>query len=230
MNKFLVLFLSLVVLLLGVILWQQERELERLRESAEAKSKHEAAAAERSLAGADEVDDVRQALPESEEATPITLDNPEPATIQDAATSTPPAEHMVMTPSGLAPAPRDSGLVLKGSRAVSVDSGGLGAQLDFDHAVDEPVGIVALEVRLPNGSDSRIVRCEVVSDAPLANVMTRISDDGKFAVYHGTAMQAGPFSLNVEVTAPVVADVRGTAGIGPYDLQFTTGGLEVLSK
>jgi hypothetical protein len=139
------------------------------------------------------------------------------------------APDVVPTPTGYARAPRSSGLVLAETRAEPIE-GGLRAILRFTPTDSQPLGIVAITVRLPVGSESRILGLDAVGDMTFTDVSGRVSDDGTFAVFHGTAAGTGLVGFALSVSAPCRADVRGTTGIGPYELDIDSSGATVVAK
>lgn len=130
-----------------------------------------------------------------------------------------------MTPSGRAPPPRDTGLILAGTH-VSPISGGLRTTLRFNSTITEPMGIVAIVVRLPVG-DSRVLDFGPMAPDAFSLVSSRVSEDGKFAIFQGTAAALKSVDFALSVTGPVVADVRGTCGVGPMALQIMPTGASV---
>lgn len=128
-----------------------------------------------------------------------------------------PAPGRVMTPAGMAPAPGTTGLVLARTRVAS-DADGLCATIRFHATTEDPLGIVAVVVRLPRDGTSRILDLGPAGDAAFESAMKRVSDDGKFAVFQGTAARMDAVEFALTVSAATTADVRGTCGIGPFDL------------
>jgi hypothetical protein len=199
--------------LLVLALWRQGKELERIRTEndwlkAQALAAEQGARAER----------VARAVPLVEP------DDPSPPTDAGrpprAAAAPGLTEPMVMTPTGLAPPPRTTGLTLAGTHVMPI-AGGLQATLQFHPTPDEPPGMVALVVRLPRDSASRILDLDTFGSAPLSEVSRRVSEDGKFAVFQATADTAAPIAFALSVSGAVTADVRGTTGIGPFDLEIS---------
>lgn len=125
------------------------------------------------------------------------------------------------------PVVRATGLLLE-KTSVEVTDAGLTATLRFAPEGAEPVGVVAIVVRVPRDGDARIVDLGPRGAAKFGDVSKRVAEDGKFAIYQGTpeAVEALEFALSV--SAPVAADVRGTAGIGP--LELTIGPTEATAR
>jgi hypothetical protein len=140
-----------------------------------------------------------------------------------------PSEDLVPTPTGLAPAPRSSGLALAGTRVAPIE-GGLRATMQFNPTTSEPLGIVAVVVRLPRNSESRIIGLEPADSAKYSDVSKRIAEDGKFAIFQGTLESVSSIELALSVSGEVTADVRGTCGIGPFDLSVGPSGTSVSPK
>lgn len=133
---------------------------------------------------------------------------------------------MVPSPTGAAPQPRADGLALAGVHAAP-DGSGMRATMSFTPTTTDPLGIVALVVRLPRDSQSRILDFAPVDNEGIGSVVKRVSDDGKFAVFQGTATDLKKLQVSLAVSAPVTADIRGTCGVGPYQLQIAPGGAKL---
>ena len=144
--------------------------------------------------------------------------------VEATAAAKPPAgPTMVLTPTGEALPPRFDGLTLYGTHVVPVP-GGLKATMRFTPTTKEALGVVAVVVRLPRDSDARIIDLGQSGGAPMDRLFKRISDDGKFVVFQGTAEVVGAMELALSVSGPATADVRGTCGIGPFSLKVTESG------
>lgn len=148
-----------------------------------------------------------------------------PATPPAAAPSKP-AEELVLTPTGNAPPPRSEGLMLAGTHAVPME-GGIRATMSFSPTSTNPLGIVAVVVRLPRDGESRILQFGPSAAALFGDVVSRVSEDGKFAVFQGTAQKLDALELALAVSGAAVADVRGTCGIGPLKLDVKSTGATV---
>jgi hypothetical protein len=103
---------------------------------------------------------------------------------------------------------------------VGVVSEGLVATLQFNPTTDEPLDVFALVVRLPRESSARILALDAVDAARYRDIAKRISDDGKFAVFNAEPLTVKPLTLQLHVSEPVRADVRGTSGIEPFELMI----------
>ena len=149
---------------------------------------------------------------------------PEVATIAAA-----PAEKLVMTPTGMAPEPRADGLALAGTHVVPIE-GGLKASMKFNPTASAPLGLVAIVVRLPVGGESRILDLEPQGATAFSDVAKTVSENGKFAVFEGTPGSVEPLEFALSVSGPAVADVRGTTGIGAFDLNIGATGASASPK
>ncbi len=136
---------------------------------------------------------------------------------------------MVLTPTGLAAEPRNDGLDLVDTTAVETATG-IRTTMRFLPTITDPVGIVAVVVRLPGDGEARIQDLAMTGSMKYAEVAKRISEDGKFAVMQINAEMVEDLQVELDVDSPVTADVRGTAGIGPYDLQIGFGTVTVVKK
>jgi len=124
-----------------------------------------------------------------------------------------------MTPTGFAPLPKTTGLQFEGTQVAPV-AGGLQATMRFSPTQEDPPGIVAVVVRLPRDSETRILDLNAAGSMQFSDITKRVSEDGKFAVFQGTAQDAASFEFALSVSGSTVADVRGTAGVGPFDLEI----------
>ncbi|MFH0909304.1 MAG: hypothetical protein V1929_11120 [bacterium] len=140
-----------------------------------------------------------------------------------------PAEELVMTPTGRAPAPRAGGLTLAGTHVAPVE-GGLSTTMQFNPTTTKPIGLVAIVVRLPADGDSKILDLVPVGSMKFKDVAGRVSEDGKFAVFQGTPESVAALEFALSVSGPAVADVRGTTGIGAFSLRVGPTGAEVTPK
>ena len=140
-----------------------------------------------------------------------------------------PVVEMVATPTGVAAAPRAGGMMLADIQTAAVE-GGIQATVSFAPTDDQPLGVVAVVVRLPEDRDGRILDLVLRGASGLADVSARVSEDGKFAVYHGTAAHVENLDVVLTVSEPVTADFRGTSGFGPYDLIIEADGAYATQK
>lgn len=212
-----------VLLLLGAW-WKQRSEVTRIRQENDRlqeqfrQLKHQVGEAEAAI------EHHPSAQPETARAESLgapTADATEP--VEPSPPPAPPAPRLVRIASGMAPEPRSSGLTLAGTHVTPVE-GGLQTALSFNPTDTEPLGIIAIVVRLPIDGESQILGLAPAGSVTYADVMQRVSEDGKFAVFQGTAQNSGPVEFALSVTRPAVADVRGTAGIGPFDLRIDEHG------
>lgn len=133
---------------------------------------------------------------------------------------------MVPTPTGDAFAPRSDGLILAGAHAAP-STNGIRATMRFTATTEDALGIIAVVVRLPRDGEARIVDLAPMGEAQFSDVSRRVSPDGKFAVYQGTAGKLRALDIALTVSGETVADVRGTCGVGPLTLAVSPGGAEI---
>ena len=140
--------------------------------------------------------------------------------------ATPAPKEQMLTRYGMSAAPREDGLQLAGVTAEATAEGTL-AQLSFKPTIPDALGLVAIVVRVPVDGDGRIVSLAPGPDSKFTEVATRVSDDGKFAVYQGQAGQMKSLDFRLQVSGSAVADVRGTTGIGAMKLRIEGGTAKV---
>lgn len=113
-----------------------------------------------------------------------------------------------------------TGLELAGTE-VSPFAEGLRATMRFRPTQSESPGTVAMTIRLPRNSDSRILDLTPAGGGmKFSGVRVRVAEDGKFAIWHGTAENADTLEMELSVSGNAVAEVQGTAGIGPFELDI----------
>jgi hypothetical protein len=154
------------------------------------------------------------------------VSNPEATQTEVASVHAAPMDDRVLTPTGMAKPPRNNGLRLAGAHAVPAE-GGIKATMAFTPTTTDPMGIVAVVVRLPRNTASRIIQFGPSAPAMFSDLVGRVSDDGKFAVFQGTAQKLESLELSLSVSEPALADVRGTCGIGPFKLDVKSTGATV---
>ncbi len=146
--------------------------------------------------------------------------------VAEAPVKAPAGPMTVPTPTGDAPPPRFDGLQLAGTHVVPVPDG-LKVTLRFTATTPDPLGVVAVVVRLPRDGDARILDLGQAGGDVMGKLFKRVSEDGKFVVFQGTAEAVSALEFGLTVSGPVTADVRGTCGIGPLSLGITAQGAEV---
>jgi len=201
--------LVLAVLSLLAMQWKQKRTLQRIENENEQLRQQIGVAS----------------IPVAEQVPVV----PEPAEPPVAVEPVEPVVEMVTTPTGVAAAPRASGMALADIQTMAVE-GGIQATVTFSPTDDQPLGVVAVVVRLPLDRDGRILDLALRSSSDLTDTSARISEDGKFAVYHGTVSHVEDLKVVLTVSHPVTADFRGTSGIGPYDLIIEADGAFATQK
>jgi hypothetical protein len=219
-------FLLLLVVALVGWLWQQGETLKKIqRENEQLRQK----IAPVTTTATDSSNDMPRGSEKSSTTPQETLSE---RTESEATPSHPkndPVAELVATPTGAASAPRNSGMVLADIQSSAVE-GGIEATVKFSPTSNDPLGVVAVVVRLPEDRDGRILALRLVGASGLTDVSSRISDDGKFAVFNGTANQVEDLNVVLTVSDPVTADFRGTSGIGPYDLLIEANGAYATQK
>ena len=143
--------------------------------------------------------------------------------IPPAVPPSPPAVVMEQTPTGMFPKPRSSGLMLAETRVEPIE-GGTRARMRFTPTTTEPLGIIDIVVRLPRDGESKILGLDAVGSARFSAMAQRVAEDGKFAIFHGNYEGGEAIEFALSVSGEAVADVRGTAGIGPFDLTISPAG------
>ena len=220
-NRVVLVALAAIVAALAVVVVTQRKAANELRE------RNEELAAQLRRESSETLSDaspsVTVAAATTEEPTPAM---PAATDVTNAPPAQPPT---VLTPSGEATPPSWSGLSLAGTH-VSPTEGGLRATLQFNPTTTDPLGIVAIVVRLPRGGDARILAFEPGDASAFANVVQRIAEDGKFAIFEGSVGEARSLQFSIAVSAETTADVRGTAGIGPMDLRIAASGATATPK
>lgn len=228
--------LAAALAFLCAALWRQRAEMARMRQEnawlieearkAREESRHlRAVPPESAPTGPGVPTEGMAAAPEEAPSSPTPA---EPAAAQ-AAPPVPGDETLVMTPTGFAKPPQSSGLTLTGAHVVPFE-GGLKATVGFSATQTDPLGIVAVVVRLPRAGESRILDLDSAGSMQFSEVVKRVSEDGKFAVYQGNALAAGTVEFALSVSEPAVADVKGTTGIGAFDLEIGPGAATVTPK
>lgn len=205
--------LLVIVVILAYAVWRQHRELQALKAGPTAPGPASEATATPSPA------------PPAEPREPA----PEPEVEAPAAVRAP-AEALEMTPTGkMAPRPRADGLALAGTHVVPAE-GGLRATMKFTPTSSEPLGIIDLVIRLPRDQEARMLGLVAQGEARFSDVAQRVSEDGKFAIFHGQLESGGAVEFALTVSGETVADVRGTAGIGPFDFVIGASGTSTRPK
>ena len=229
------LLLLAIVGLLALTLWYQQKEakriateyegITRMNEEFHQKKVLPAASAPAMAQPATAVPAPVSQPPAEQVATQPSPETPAPVEKPGAAQP----ETMVRTPTGFAPPPKESGLALVGTHVAPID-GGLRTTLQFNPSTTDPIGLVAIVVRLPADGDARILDLNPAGTMKFSDVAQRVSDDGKFAVFQGTPESIAAIEFALSVSGPAVADVRGTSGIGAFDLKVGPTGADVTPK
>ncbi|MEI7437163.1 MAG: hypothetical protein WCL16_10210 [bacterium] len=120
-------------------------------------------------------------------------------------------------------------LTLAGVEARPV-AGGIEAGLKFTPRTNGPLGHVALVVRMPRNVEAIIIDLKPAGAATFSDSNKTISENGKFACFQGTLGEETNIQFTLSVSAPVTADVRGTHGIGAFQLEVQPTGAKVSGR
>ena len=220
-SRFVQVILVIAVIVLATAWWRQRENLREARRENERLARTATA----TRPDTDILD--KRSAPEPDAPLPATPVGSDQASEPQAPRAAP--MDRVMSPAGMTPAPRSSGLVLEGTRVEPVTEG-LVTTLRFTPVDTSPLGVVAIVFRLSRETPDRILGLKSGGAAALEDVMTRVSEDGKFAIVHGTTEQAAAIEFALTVSGATTADVRGTCGIGPFDLGISAEGVVVSPK
>ncbi len=168
--------------------------------------------------------DLMQARVEAVQPVAGATKTPRAAGVQ--ATSSEPA---ALSPPVHAPAPEANGLALAGTETHPIP-GGIETTMRFAARKPGPLGLVALAVRLPKNVDARILSLAPFGPAAFADFSKQISEDGRFAVFQGTLGEETNVQFALSVSGPAVANVRGTSGIGAFQLSIQPTKASVTGK
>jgi hypothetical protein len=141
---------------------------------------------------------------------------PEPAAAapaQEPAAAAPAQEPVAPHP----PVVEPNRLALASSEVTSTPEG-LVATLRFTPSKTGPLGLLAVAVRMPRGSDVKILGLAPVGSAAYADFSKEISEDGRFAFFQGTLGDEREVQLALSVSGPTTASVKATCGIKPFEL------------
>ena len=127
------------------------------------------------------------------------------------------------------PAPEANGLALAGTETHPIP-GGIETTMRFAARKPGPLGLVALAVRLPKNVDARILSLAPFGPAAFADFSKQISEDGRFAFFQGTLGEETNVQFALSVSGPAVANVRGTSGIGAFQLSIQPTKASVTGK
>lgn len=164
-------------------------------------------------------------LPDTNNATAPTTTT----SVQVQVSPAPPGPELELTPTGFEPKPRWDGLSLVGTHVVAAPDG-LKTTMRFNPTTMEPLGVVDIVVRIDGDAAARILDFEATGPARFSKAVKRVAENGKFAVFHGTLESADAVEFSLSVSGDAVADVRGTTGIGAFDLVIKSVGATVHPK
>lgn len=111
-------------------------------------------------------------------------------------------------------------LLLQPPKVVSSNQG-LNVRLVFEPIEQELPEMIALVVRLPATSNSKIYALQATDESSFSNVKTRVDGSGKFAIFQGAPEDIKALQFELAVTAPVTATIRGSKGIRAFELDIT---------
>jgi hypothetical protein len=134
-------------------------------------------------------------------------------------------------PQPLIPAISTPDVILTFDRASVISTNGiLRATLTFKTDSTNALGELFVVARLPDDSGNRIHEILLTPSDTYKNFYKRISDDGKFSAFRTQSGNIREVEMAFEVTGPSTLDVRGTCGIGPFDLNITPELAEITPK
>jgi hypothetical protein len=103
---------------------------------------------------------------------------------------------------------------------ISQTADGLSARIQFQSTLTKAPGLLALVVRIPNGSNAVIKGFKPIDEAAYTDVKFRINESGKFAIFQGNPTHLDALVFELTVSEPVTATVRGTEGIKPFEIDI----------
>lgn len=105
--------------------------------------------------------------------------------------------------------------------SVHQSADGLVARFEFkpDEEIQLPEQIT-LVVRVPTGSDSRIISLDPVNGPSYSRVATVVNAKGNLVMIEGSPSDLEALVFELTVSAPVRATVRGTKGIAPFEIDI----------
>jgi hypothetical protein len=101
------------------------------------------------------------------------------------------------------------------------------ATMVFKPTTTNAFGDVWVVVRLPRNSGVDVVDIAPGDSTQYTNVGKRVGEGGKFAIFQGRPMTVNSMKFDVSVSGPVTADIRGTCGIGRFNLEISPAGAKV---
>lgn len=205
-NQFIVVLLIAAIALLGFNAWRLHKNIQLLKVENE-RLLQTAEPATSKAAPEDVAIDSGQSAAAGSPAEAIPTNTPAKA----------PIVNMVNTLSGMAPEPKNYGLTLEETKATPI-KGGIKASMKFKATTKEPLGVVTVVVRVSPDESAQILDLGVGDESKFQGVVKRVLPPGKFAIFEGRAEQLENVQIDLSVSGTAVADVRGTVGIGPFDL------------
>lgn len=219
-----------------LVFWRQQSELTRLRE---AYSQLAAQKATHTQPAADSQPAIKTETETSQTPSRITA-NPPTSSTQEAGSGEQEVSESIPKGKGVKPWQKEhlttakDGQPLSPNRLVvsniSVKSVGdaLETHMNFNTAdKTTPQEQLALVVRLPRVSEAKILSLEPDDPALFTNVQQRVSENGKFAIFMGTATTGTGIAFKLSLSGSETADVRGSCGIKPFLLKVDASGAEI---
>jgi hypothetical protein len=118
------------------------------------------------------------------------------------------------------PAKTPNLLGLESRTTRSVPEGIRGTMRFAPTSTEEPLAMLILVVRIPGDSTARILRLAPKDEATFGDTASTVSEDGAYAAFRGVPGESKSLEFDLTVSGPVVADVRGTCGIEPFEFDM----------
>lgn len=220
-------FALAAVVILAVLVWLQQTELRELRDDY-----RRLAERNQSLSG-ELTHEPAQMRPAPQTKPTLPPNHPPVETpVPPSATQSPdaPAEPSSPTPHPPVATPNANASPFSlGNLTSKQTAEGLTAALQFKPDTTNAVqGELWIVVRVPADSAVRVLDIGPTDSTVYTNVGKRVSDDGKFSIFQGRPTTVNPVTIGVTLSGPVTVDVRGTHGIGRFNLQVNADGAKVV--
>lgn len=199
------------------VLWKQRTDLARIKKEYGQLREHNAGLQENSTLSRTDPSQLAVA------PAPMQTQAPEGVAGVKTDASPPLQDTAALPPTPPTPDPAQNRLALAGTEVKPI-SGGLVATMLFNPSNTDPLGVVAVVVRIPKTSTARILDLAPADSTAYADIGKRVSGDGKFAIFQGTPITVNALKFGLSVSRPETADVRGTCGIGPFKLEIKPSG------
>ncbi len=113
--------------------------------------------------------------------------------------------------------------LVAGAATVKKTDHGLVAAIPISTTTTQPIGQVVVVAFLPPGSDGKILDLSPAGDTAFTGIDKRLSENGLFAAFQGTAQHITNLSFHLSVSQPVTATIKGNCGIEPFEIDFRKG-------